>query len=63
MVAPQTSSELPGAEDVAIVGVGHNALLADPGVLAFVQREIEAERRQAQAARAMVTARPDRCSV
>ena len=63
MVAPQTSSELPGAEDVAIVGVGHNALLADPGVLAFVQREIEAERRQAQAAPAMVTARPDRCSV
>jgi triacylglycerol esterase/lipase EstA (alpha/beta hydrolase family) len=63
MVAPQTSSELPGAVDVAIVGVGHNALLADPGVLAFVQAEIDAERREAPVGPASVTARPDRCSV
>ena len=29
MVAPQTSSELPGALDVAMIGIGHNALLGD----------------------------------
>lgn len=45
MVAPQTSSELPGAVDVALAGIGHNALLGDPEVFAFALREIEAERR------------------
>jgi len=29
MVAPQTSAELAGAENITLVGVGHNALLAD----------------------------------
>lgn len=64
MVAPQTSSELPGAVDVAIVGVGHNALLGDADVFALVQNEIEDERRAvAPPAPAAATARPDRCSV
>ena len=64
MVAPQTSSELPGAVDAAIVGVGHNALLGDADVFAFVKSEIEDERRTvAKPAPAATTARPDRCSV
>jgi len=42
MVAPQASSELAGAESVAFVGVGHNALLADFGVIARVASEISA---------------------
>jgi len=64
MVAPQTSSELPGAVDVAIVGVGHNALRGDAGGFALVQKEIEDERRTvAPPAPAAATARPDRCSV
>jgi triacylglycerol esterase/lipase EstA (alpha/beta hydrolase family) len=52
MVAPQTSSELPGAVDVALAGIGHNALLGEPEVLAYALAEIEA-----------ATATPDRCSV
>ena len=44
MVAPQTSCELPGAVDVALVGVGHNALLGDGRVLAQALAEIEAAR-------------------
>jgi triacylglycerol esterase/lipase EstA (alpha/beta hydrolase family) len=36
MVCPQASSELECAEDVAIVGVGHNALLNDAGVMGRV---------------------------
>ena len=64
MVAPQTSSELPGAVDVTIVGVGHNALLGDARVFGFVQDEIEEERRAAaKPAPAPTMARPDRCSV
>ena len=63
MVAPQTSSELPGAVDVTIVGVGHNALLGNAGVFALVQNEIEDERRAAAPPPAAATARPDRCSV
>jgi pimeloyl-ACP methyl ester carboxylesterase len=39
MVAPQTSSILPGARNEALVGIGHNALLRDPEVLARVVRE------------------------
>ena len=31
MVAPQTSAMLAGAENIALLGVGHNALLADRG--------------------------------
>jgi triacylglycerol esterase/lipase EstA (alpha/beta hydrolase family) len=49
MVAPQTSSELPGAVDVALRGVGHNALLGDPSVFAFALGEITAAREEAQA--------------
>ena len=44
MVAPQTSSELPGSVDATLVGVGHNALLTDPHVFARVLAEIEAAR-------------------
>jgi triacylglycerol esterase/lipase EstA (alpha/beta hydrolase family) len=40
MVAPQTSSELPGSVDATLVGVGHNALLTDPHVFARVLQEI-----------------------
>ncbi|HLX27744.1 MAG TPA: alpha/beta fold hydrolase [Casimicrobiaceae bacterium] len=45
MVAPQTSSELPGAVDVTLAGVGHNALLGDGRVFEFVRREIEEARK------------------
>ncbi len=44
MVAPQASSALPGAEEIVITGVGHNALLADPGVFAAVARELARSR-------------------
>lgn len=44
MVAPQASSQLPGAEEVVITGVGHNALLADPAVFAAVARELARSR-------------------
>lgn len=40
MVAPQTSSELPGSIDATLVGVGHNALLTDPHVFSRVLAEI-----------------------
>jgi triacylglycerol esterase/lipase EstA (alpha/beta hydrolase family) len=33
MVAPQASSELAGAENVALVGIGHNALLNDGQIM------------------------------
>ena len=46
MVAPQTSSELPGAVDVALRGVGHNALLGDDAVFAFALGEIVAAREE-----------------
>jgi triacylglycerol esterase/lipase EstA (alpha/beta hydrolase family) len=52
MVAPQTSSELPGAVDVTLAGIGHNALLGEPEVLAYALAEIEAAK-----------ATPDTCSV
>jgi triacylglycerol esterase/lipase EstA (alpha/beta hydrolase family) len=38
LVAPQASSELACAENVALVGVGHNALLNDPRVMELVVR-------------------------
>jgi triacylglycerol esterase/lipase EstA (alpha/beta hydrolase family) len=38
LVAPQASSELACAENVAVVGVGHNALLNDPRVMELVVR-------------------------
>ncbi len=40
MVAPQASSELKHAENIALVGVAHNALLADADVRRLVAQEI-----------------------
>jgi predicted alpha/beta hydrolase family esterase len=40
LVAPQASSEFAGAENMAVVGVGHNALLGDRGVGDIVVRTI-----------------------
>jgi pimeloyl-ACP methyl ester carboxylesterase len=42
MVTPQTSSRLRGAIDVPLAGVGHNALLRDPVVLARIAAEYRA---------------------
>jgi hypothetical protein len=42
MVAPQENARLDGAVEVVIHGVGHNALLADPAVLAAVACELGA---------------------
>ncbi|TXF97377.1 esterase/lipase family protein [Massilia arenae] len=44
IIAPQTSSELPGARNLALGGVGHVALGRNPRVLAMVMGEIEAVR-------------------
>ena len=41
MVAPQTSSVLERAENIALMGIGHNALLSDREVQARVAAEIE----------------------
>jgi hypothetical protein len=41
MVAPQTSSVLDDAENVALVGIAHNALLSHPEVFERVAAEIE----------------------
>ena len=41
MVAPQTSSVLERAENVALTGIGHNALLSDPEVFRRIAAEIE----------------------
>jgi pimeloyl-ACP methyl ester carboxylesterase len=43
LVAPQTSSILRGADNAALTGIGHNALLRDPQVLARVVEEIRRE--------------------
>jgi len=40
MVAPQASSQLACATNVAVVGIGHNALLIDKGVIERVAREV-----------------------
>jgi triacylglycerol esterase/lipase EstA (alpha/beta hydrolase family) len=40
LVAPQASAELACAENIAVVGVGHNALLNDPRVMELVKRAI-----------------------
>ena len=42
MVTPQPSSRLRGAIDVPLTGVGHNALLRDPAVLARIVAEYRA---------------------
>ncbi len=41
MVAPQASSELAGAENVALVGIGHNALLGDGELLELAARALK----------------------
>jgi len=50
MVAPQTSAELPGAVDVTLVGIGHNALLGDREVFEHAHAEISAARTEARRA-------------
>jgi triacylglycerol esterase/lipase EstA (alpha/beta hydrolase family) len=40
MVAPQTSSRLAGAENIELIGIGHNALLGDASVYAIVAAEL-----------------------
>jgi pimeloyl-ACP methyl ester carboxylesterase len=42
MVAPQASAMFGGAENVALLGIGHNALLRDRGVMELVGRRIPA---------------------
>jgi triacylglycerol esterase/lipase EstA (alpha/beta hydrolase family) len=44
IIAPQTSSLLPGARNIAFGGVGHVALGSNPRVLAEVMREVAAAR-------------------
>ena len=46
MVTPQTSSRLPWAENIAIAGVAHNALLNDRGVWDLVADEIRKAKAQ-----------------
>lgn len=40
MVVPQASSELAGADNVAVIGVGHNALLSEVCVVELVARRL-----------------------
>jgi hypothetical protein len=40
MVAPQASSVLGNAENIALVGIAHNALLEDKQVMALILAEI-----------------------
>ena len=47
MVAPQASAWLHGAENVAVIGVGHNALIEQSEVLARVTVEIQRAKREA----------------
>ncbi|MEP7275903.1 MAG: alpha/beta fold hydrolase [Betaproteobacteria bacterium] len=47
MVAPQLSSRLPGADNVELVGVGHNAILADADARAHALAAITAEQARA----------------
>jgi pimeloyl-ACP methyl ester carboxylesterase len=48
MVAPQTSCKLNGAQNISIVGVGHNAILADHGAFRRVVALIRAEQAHAE---------------
>lgn len=48
MVAPQTSCKLKGAQNITLVGVGHNAILADPGAFSRVVALICAEQVRAE---------------
>ena len=40
MVIPQASSVLSCAENIAVIGIAHNALVRDRGVMELVAREI-----------------------
>jgi triacylglycerol esterase/lipase EstA (alpha/beta hydrolase family) len=51
MVAPQTSSRLADGDNIELSGVGHNALLGDPEVLARVAEQIRRARAGAGAAK------------
>jgi hypothetical protein len=44
MVAPQASSVLGNAENIALVGIAHNALLGDRQVMELVVRQIDKAR-------------------
>ena len=50
MVAPQMSSRLAGATNVELIGVGHNAMLADANVFELVAAELERAATDAEAA-------------
>lgn len=52
MVAPQKSAELPGARNVALSGIGHNALVVNERVYDLVAAELNRVAREAQAAAA-----------
>ncbi len=47
MVAPQTSSRLAGAENIELIGIGHNAILGDRRVYALVAAELAHVAREA----------------
>ena len=51
MVAPQASACLEGAENVALTGIGHNALVEHPAVLARMVDELRRAEREARAER------------
>jgi hypothetical protein len=55
MVAPQTSAELPGAVDMSMIGVGHNALLGDAEVFDHAHAEIDAARADSRRANCLFT--------
>ena len=40
MVIPQGSADLGGADNIPLVGVGHNALLIDPRVIEIVRERL-----------------------
>jgi pimeloyl-ACP methyl ester carboxylesterase len=51
MVAPQASAQLPGADNVGFVGIGHNALIEHPDVVARLVDELKRAGREAEAER------------
>jgi pimeloyl-ACP methyl ester carboxylesterase len=55
IIAPQTSSELPGARNLAFGGVGHVALGRNPRILEAVMREIAASCQAFARQRATIT--------
>jgi triacylglycerol esterase/lipase EstA (alpha/beta hydrolase family) len=59
MVAPQTSAELAGAENIALAGIGHNALVVNESVYEIVATELKrvAEPMPTRRRRAVASAR------